>query len=52
MEKLKPKALTKIIVKEISTKKVLMELKPTKSNETRASYLAAMEDLEVIRVYE
>lgn len=47
-----PKKLIKIIVKEISTKRTVIELYPTKANERKAMNMEAMADIEVIRVYE
>jgi hypothetical protein len=49
---MRPKTLTKIVIKEKSTKKVIMELLPTKKNEVKATNMADMADIEVVRVYE
>lgn len=42
--------LLKIVVKENG--KVLMELKPTKTNEVKANRMSYMANIEIIRVYE
>ena len=52
MKAIEPKKLIKIVIKEASTKKILMELPPTKSSETKANRMSCMEDIEVIRVYQ
>lgn len=43
--------LLKIIVKERSTQKVVVELRPTKTNIQKAAGMSACPDLDVIRVY-
>ena len=46
------KKLLKIVIKEKSNNKVLMELLPTTANQVKARRMAIMGDIEVIRVYE
>ena len=52
MNKKSTQKLQKIVIKEISTNKVLLELPPTKASETKANRMSAMADIEVIRVYD
>lgn len=52
IQKPKTTVLKKIVVREISTKQVVIELLPTKANQAKATNMAAMADIEVIRVYE
>lgn len=47
----RPKKLIKIIIREASTRKTIMELLPTKANEVKAQRMSFMADIEVIRVY-
>jgi hypothetical protein len=47
-----PKKLVKITVRDSTTGTVIVELLPTKANEAKATNFAAMQGVEVIRVYE
>lgn len=52
MEILKRKKLLKIVIKERATKKVVVELLPTKQNIEKASQYQLYPELVVIKVYE
>lgn len=47
-----PKKLIKITIKEKSTGKIIVELLPTRANESKAINMEYLSDIEVIRVYE
>lgn len=47
-----PKKLVKITVRDSATETVIVELLSTKGNEAKAANFAAMQGVEVIRVYE
>ena len=52
MIKKKNGKLLSIIIRERSTKKTIVELYPTKANKAKAANMSAMQDIEVIYVYE